>query len=113
EVDAQRLEQVDLGRLGRAVGFGAGQPAVAGDGGDAGDDAVVLLQHAGQHGRDGVAHAGEVDADVLVEDVGVPVRRVHLLPVAGRQHGEVDRAQLLPDSCCSVRDGGGVGDVGG
>ena len=74
---------------------------------------LVPPQHAGQHGRDGVAHAGEVDADVLVEDVGVPVRRVHLLPVAGRQHREVDRAQLLPDSCGSGRDGGGVGDVGG
>jgi hypothetical protein len=29
EVDAQRLQEVDLGGLGRSVGLGAGQPAVA------------------------------------------------------------------------------------
>jgi hypothetical protein len=67
-VDAQGLEQVDLCRLGRAVGFGSGQPAVAGDGGDAGDGSAPPLQHPGQHGGDGVAHPGEVDPDVLVED---------------------------------------------
>ena len=74
---------------------------------------LVSPQHPGQDGRDGVAHAGEVDLDVPVEDVGVPVRRVHLLPVARGQHREVDRAQLLADSCGGGRDGGGVGDVGG
>src|SRR6185437_10488385 len=60
-----------------------------------GDVAVVSSQHAGQHGCDGVAHPGEVDPDVLVEDLGVPVLRVHLLPVAGGQYGNVDGAELL------------------
>ena len=108
EVDAQRLQEVDLGGLGRSVGFCASQPAVAGYGGDAGYGLAPSLQHRGQDRRDGVAHAGEVDLDVAVQDVGVPGRRVHLLPVARGQHREVDRAQLLPDSCCSGRDGGGV-----
>jgi hypothetical protein len=47
DVDAQGLQQVDLCRLGRAAGLGAGQPAVSGYGGDADDDVVMSLQHAG------------------------------------------------------------------
>jgi hypothetical protein len=54
---------------------------------------------------------GEVDPDVLVEDLGVPVLRVHLLPVAGGQHGKVDGAELLVYSCGGGRDRRSVGDV--
>ncbi len=111
DVDAQGLEQVDLCRLCRAVGFGAGQPAVSGHGRDASDDAVVPPQHAGQHGRDGVAHPGEVDPDVLVEDLGVPARRVHRLPVAGAQHGKVDGSELFVHSRGGGRNRRSVGDV--
>jgi len=53
----------------------------------------------------------KVDADVLVEEVGVPVRRVHLLPVAGGQHGKVNRSELFVYSCGGGHDRRDVGDV--
>jgi hypothetical protein len=113
DVHAQGLEQVDLRRFCCSVGFGAGQPAVSGDGCDAGDDAVPAPQHAGQHSRDGVAHPGQVDPDVLVEHLGVPCGRVHLLPVAGGQHGHVDGSEFFAYSYGGGRGRRSVGDVEG
>ena len=50
---------------------------------------------------------------MLVEHRSVPVRRVHLLPVARGQHREVDGSELFADSCGGSHDRGSVGDVDG
>jgi hypothetical protein len=70
EVDAQRLQEVDLGCLGRSVGLGAGEPAVTGYGGGVGDvhgeDEHVPSRHlpkpvfAAGRDRDGGAAACEL-----------------------------------------------------
>ena len=86
DLDAQRLEQVDLPRLGRAVGLGAGDAPVAGDRGDARDDALAALEHLGQHGRrcallmpTRLTSTWRLKTSVS-QSVGA-----HLLPVAGGQ----------------------------
>ena len=112
-MDPQGLEQVDLPRLGRAVCLRSRQPAVAGDGGDTGNDTGALRQHLREHRRDRVAHADQVDLDVLVEGLGVPVLGAHLLPVAGGQDRDVDWSELVLDASCSGLQRRGVGDVSG
>ena len=50
---------------------------------------------------------------MLVKDLRVPVRRVHLLPIAGGQHGQVDGPEFSGYAQGGGRDRSGIGDVEG
>lgn len=107
----QRLEEIDLGGLRRAVVFGAGQPAVARHRRDAGDRARPPSQHRGQGGGDAVAQAAQVDVEVVVEFSRVPGTPVAAPPVAGSQHDEVEVTESVDHRGVGGRGGSGVGDV--
>ena len=97
QVDAQRLQQVDLGRLGGAVRLRAREAAVAGDAGHAHDAAGPRPAHVRQHRLDAVDHPHQVHLDVAAEDVGIPGGHVHAAVRRRVQDCDVDPAQLVPD----------------
>ena len=97
QVDAQRLQQVDLGRLRGAVRLRGREAAVAGHAGHAHDAAGPRPAHVRQHRLDTVDHPHQVHLDVAAEDVGIPGGHIHAAVRRRIQDCDVDPAQLVPD----------------
>ena len=96
EVDAQRLEQVELGRLRRAVGLGAGEAAVAGDRRRCRRSAAAAV---GSMSARTASSAWPMPIRLVwkwpANSLGVPGLDAGTAPVGRVQHGDVDPAERL------------------